>query len=285
MNYRHVYHAGNFADVLKHIVLTRIIIHLQRKDKAFRVVDTHAGIGRYDLASEEAQKTGEWRDGIGKILQEKIPTPIQPLLQPYLDLLKSDERGQLLSFYPGSPLIARSLLRKQDRLSLTELHPTDVEQLRKLFAGDYQVRVNELDGWLALGGHLPPKEKRGVVLIDPPFENTDDFEKLEQGLAVAHKKWSGGTYCLWYPVKLQRSTDDFAERIKALDIPKTLRVELHIRRPSNNSDTNGLNGCGLIIVNPPFTLYDELSLLLPWLSKLLQQGAGNGFTLNWLNGE
>ncbi len=282
MNYRHAYHAGNFADVLKHIVLSRIIIHLQRKDKAFRVMDTHAGIGRYDLTSEEAAKTGEWRDGIGRIINAEIPEDISKLLAPYLGLMEISPNKKLLSFYPGSPLIARKLLRKQDRLSLTELHPSDVAQLRKLFAGDYQVRVNELDGWLALGGHLPPKEKRGLVLVDPPFEETDEFEKLQQGLAEAHKKWATGTYCLWYPVKHHRTTEDFATNIKQLDIAKTLRVELHIRRPSSDS---GLNGCGLIIVNPPYTLYDELSRLMPWLAKLMHQGIGSGYKLSWLNGE
>ena len=282
MNYRHVYHAGNFADVLKHIVLSRIIIHLQRKDKAFRVIDTHAGVGRYDLAGEEAQKTGEWRHGIGRLLKEDLPEILVKMLKPYLDLMEVNEQGKLLSFYPGSPLITRKLLRKQDRLSVTELHPKDAEQLRQLFAGDYQVRVNELDGWLALGAHVPPKEKRGVVLVDPPFEKLDEFEKLEQGLATAHKRWAGGTYCLWYPVKNQRITNDFADNITALNIAKTLRVELYIRKPDLE---DGLNGCGLIIVNPPFTLFDELKHLLPWLAKLLQQGEGSGYKIEWLNGE
>ncbi len=282
MNYRHVYHAGNFADVLKHIVLSRIIIHLQRKDKAFRVIDTHAGVGRYDLAGEEAQKTGEWRHGIGRLLNENLPEVLVNMLKPYLDLMEVNEQGKLLSFYPGSPLITRKLLRKQDRLSVTELHPKDAELLRLLFAGDYQVRVNELDGWLALGAHVPPKEKRGVVLVDPPFEKTDDFEKMEQGLALAHKKWAGGTYCLWYPVKYQRAVNDFADNITALNIAKTLRVELYIRKPEQE---DGLNGCGMIIVNPPFTLYDELKHLLPWLAKLFQQGDGSGYKIEWLNGE
>lgn len=282
MNYRHVYHAGNFADVLKHIVLSRIIIHLQRKDKAFRVIDTHAGVGRYDLASDKAQKTGEWQHGIGRLLKEGLPEVLTTMLKPYIDLMEVNEQGKLLSFYPGSPLVARKLLRKQDRLSLTELHPKDAEQLQTLFAGDYQVRVNELDGWLALGAHVPPKEKRGVVLIDPPFEKLDEFEKLEQGLANAHKRWAGGTYCLWYPVKNQRTTNDFADNITALNIAKTLRVELYIRKPDQ---VDGLNGCGLIIVNPPFTLFDELKHLLPWLAKLLRQGEGSGYKIEWLNGE
>ncbi len=280
MNYRHVYHAGNFADVLKHIVLARIIIHLQRKDKAFRVFDTHAGTGRYDLNSEEAQKTDEWRDGIGRLLRADIPGQLLPVLSPYLDLMETNDNGKLLSFYPGSPLVARKLLRKQDRLALSELHPQDAEELRQLFSGDYQVRVNQLDGWLALGGHLPPKEKRGMVLVDPPFEQSGEFERLETGLANAHKRWAGGTFCLWYPVKDRRESDAFARQIKDLDIAKTLRMELHIRRPGND---RSLNGCGLIIVNPPYTLEAEMRQLLPWLSKLLKQGDGAGFVLEQLS--
>lgn len=282
MNYRHVYHAGNFADVLKHIVLTRIIIHLQLKDKAFRVIDTHAGTGRYDLNSEEAQKTGEWRDGIGRLLRAEIPTDLSPMIKPYLDLMDKGDGGKLLSFYPGSPLIARKLFRKQDRLALSELHPQDVEQLRQLFSGDYQVRVNQLDGWLALGGHLPPKEKRGLVLVDPPFEQQGEFDRLEQGLANAHKRWAGGSYCLWYPVKDRRQTDAFCRNIAALAIAKTLRIELHIQRPSSD---RGLNGCGLIVVNPPYTLEAEMKKLLPWLCKLLRQGDGGGFVLERLSAE
>jgi 23S rRNA (adenine2030-N6)-methyltransferase len=255
-------------------------MHLQRKDKAFRVLDTHAGPGLYDLTSEEAQKTGEWRHGIGRLLGAEIPKKITPIVQPYLDLLKSDE--ETLTAYPGSPLIARKLLRKQDRLSLCELHPHDASVLRGLFSGDYQVRVNELDGWLALGGHLPPKERRGMVLVDPPFEQPGEFDRLVEGLAKAHKRWSSGTYCLWYPVKHRRDSDGFAARIEELTLAKTLRVELYIRSPDNS---DGLNGCGLIIVNPPYTLEADLRLILPWLAGLLSQGKGSGSCLEWLTGE
>src|SRR5690606_5513848 len=157
MNYRHAYHAGNFADVVKHVVLTRLIEYLKRKDKAFRVVDTHAGIGLYDLSAEEAQKTGEWQDGIGRVLAASIAAEAALLMAPYLDAVRSVNPDGGLSAYPGSPLITRRLLRKQDRLSAIELHPEDVIRLKALFADDFQVRVTELDGWLALGAHLPPK--------------------------------------------------------------------------------------------------------------------------------
>ena len=168
MNYRHAYHAGNFADVVKHAALSRLVEYLKLKDKAFRVVDTHAGIGLYDLSSDEAQKTGEWLGGIGKLLQAGLSAQAKPLLQPYLDAIGAANPQGGMQRYPGSPLIVRHLLRPQDRLSAIELHPQDFQTLKALFAGDFQVRTMELDGWLALGAHLPPKEKRGLVLVDPP---------------------------------------------------------------------------------------------------------------------
>ncbi|TIT43493.1 MAG: 23S rRNA (adenine(2030)-N(6))-methyltransferase RlmJ, partial [Mesorhizobium sp.] len=170
MNYRHAYHAGNFADVVKHAVLTRLLDYLKQKDKAFRVIDTHAGIGRYDLSSVEAQKTGEWLGGIGRLVGADLDTRVAALLAPYLEAVRAVNPEGGVKNYPGSPLIARHLLRKQDRLTAIELHPQDAERLKAVFAGDFQTRVIELDGWLALGAHLPPKEKRGLVLVDPPFE-------------------------------------------------------------------------------------------------------------------
>ncbi|RUU64971.1 23S rRNA (adenine(2030)-N(6))-methyltransferase RlmJ, partial [Mesorhizobium sp. M7A.T.Ca.TU.009.01.1.2] len=182
MNYRHAYHAGNFADVVKHVVLTRLLEYLKQKDKAFRVVDTHAGIGRYDLSSAEAQKTGEWQGGIGRLIDAPFAAPVAALLEPYLKTIRSLNPEGGIQKYPGSPLIARHLMRKQDRLTAIELHPKDAARLRTFFAGDFQARIIELDGWLALGAHLPPKEKRGLVLIDPPFEEAGEFERLVDGL-------------------------------------------------------------------------------------------------------
>ena len=222
MNYRHIYHAGNFADVLKHAVLARLIVYLQQKDKAFRLLDTHAGIGLYDLSSEEAQKTGEWREGIGKLLDADLPAPIATILAPYLDAVRSLNPEGEITLYPGSPKLARMLFRPQDRLSAMELHPDDSRRLARLFEGDYQVRVTELDGWLALGAHLPPKEKRGIVLVDPPFEEEGEYDRLIDGLARAWRRFPGGVYCLWYPIKKGAPIADFHEGLKALDIPKML---------------------------------------------------------------
>lgn len=158
MNYRHIYHAGNFADVVKHIILARSIDYLKRKPGAFRVIDTHAGIGVYDLSSEEAQKTGEWKDGIGRLLDANLPDDAAELIAPYLNAVRAANRAGGLTAYPGSPAISRHLLRNQDRLTAIELHPADAETLKMHFAGDFQTRVIEIDGWLVLGAHLPPKE-------------------------------------------------------------------------------------------------------------------------------
>lgn len=269
MNYRHAFHAGNFADVLKHFVLSRIVLYLQKKEKPFRVIDTHAGRGRYDLSSSEAQRTGEWRDGIGRVLSANLPAPAVELLTPYLATIKEDADG--FSAYPGSPLVARRLLRKQDRLTAIELHPQDSEALRSLFAGDFQVRVIHLDGWLALNSQLPPKEKRGVVLVDPPFEEPGEFDRLVEGLETAHSRWPGGTYALWYPIKDRKAVARFREALKASGIPDIIDVTIDIRAPSAEPT---LDGCGMVVVNPPYTLEAELAVVLPALRDLLAQGDG-----------
>ncbi|PHP68418.1 23S rRNA (adenine(2030)-N(6))-methyltransferase RlmJ [Zhengella mangrovi] len=260
MNYRHIYHAGNFADVLKHAVLARIVEYLKGKDKAFRVIDTHAGTGLYDLASEEAQKTGEWQGGIGRILDADLPADAKDLLEPLLAAVRAVNPDGGIRRYPGSPLLVRSLLRKQDRLTAIELHPRDAEALRARFAGDYQVRVIELDGWLAPGAQLPPKEKRGLVLIDPPFEKEGEFSRLADALVTGHRRWPGGTFALWYPVKDRKAVAAFRAALKATGIPKILDITLAIRPPSPDQR---LDGTGMIVVNPPYTLEREMAVLLP----------------------
>ncbi len=282
MNYRHIYHAGNFADVLKHAVLARLINYLQQKEKAFRVLDTHAGIGLYDLSSEEAQKTGEWRDGVGRLLDGELPPEIAVILAPYLSSIRALNPGSELMLYPGSPKLARMLFRPQDRLSAMELHPDDYETLHRLFDADFQSRVTELDGWLALGAHLPPKEKRGLILVDPPFEKEGEYERLVDGLARGYRRFTGGVYCLWYPLKQGAPIKAFHEALKALDIPKMLCAELSVR---SDRETTGLSGSGLIIVNPPFTLKSELDLLLPFLKSRLGQDRFASSRCFWLRGE
>ena len=282
MNYRHIYHAGNFADVLKHSVLALLIRYMQKKDKAFRILDTHAGTGLYDLSSEEAQKTGEWREGIGRLLETDLPEPAASLLEPYLTAVRALNPEGEFRFYPGSPKLSRLLMRPQDRLSAMELHPEDCRRLARQFEGDFQVRVTELDGWLALNAHLPPKEKRGIVLVDPPFEIEGEYERLADGLAKAYRRFSGGTFCLWYPVKKGAPIREFHETLKALDIPKMLCAELLVR---SDRETTGLTGSGLIIVNPPFTLKEELHALLPVLKEKLAQDRFASQRAFWLRGE
>lgn len=282
MNYRHAYHAGNFADVVKHAALSRLVEYLKLKDKAFRVIDTHAGIGHYDLSSEEAQKTGEWHGGIGRLLEEKLSPEAQALLAPYLEAVMAENTDGGIETYPGSPLIVRRLLRPQDRLTAIELHPDDAERLKSLFAGDFQVRTIELDGWLALGAHLPPKEKRGLVLVDPPFEEKGEFDRLVDGLVRAHRRWPGGIYALWYPIKDRAAVKAFRERLKASGIPKIMDLAFEVRQPSREAL---FDGSGLVVVNPPFVFEKEMRVLLPELKKALAEDPKARWSLEWLAGE
>lgn len=282
MNYRHAYHAGNFADVVKHAVLARLIEYLKRKDKAFRVIDTHAGVGAYDLSSDEAQKTGEWQDGIGRLLQADLKPQTANLLKPFLDAVRAMNPQGGLQFYPGSPMISRFLLRKQDRLSAIELHPQDAATLRKRFDGDIQTRVLELDGWLALGAHVPPKEKRGLVLVDPPFEKEGEFQRLVDGLVRAHRRWPGGIYALWYPVKDRAAVNRFRAELAATGIEKILDIRFDIRQPSVEAR---LDGTGMIVVNPPYSLEAELGELLPALKTILAETPKARWEVEWIAGE
>lgn len=282
MNYRHVFHAGNFADVVKHTILTRILTYLMRKDAPFRVIDTHAGVGLYDLKGPAAAKTGEWVDGIGRLMGRTLPDDASALLAPYLDAIRAQNNDGNLRFYPGSPLITRTLLRPQDRLMALELHPQDVDILRENFAGDFQVRVTHVDGWQALGTHLPPKEKRGLVLIDPPFEERGEFARMVENLIKAHKRWPGGLYALWYPIKDPEDVADFVDMLAESGIPKILRLELKIRAASLPPR---LHGTGMIIVNPPFVLEEEMRVLMPLLAEVLSDEQRGSWTVDWIAGE
>jgi 23S rRNA (adenine2030-N6)-methyltransferase len=282
MNYRHIYHAGNFADVFKHVILTRIIAYLKRKEAAFRVMDTHAGVGLYDLGSEETRKTGEWRGGIGKLLDATLTGAPAEWLHDYLSVVRALNPEDGLHLYPGSPFLTRRLLRRQDRLTAVELHPEDAKSLKKVFAGDHHARVIELDGWLALGAHLPPKEKRGLVLIDPPFEEEGEFARMVDGLKKAHRRWPGGIYAFWYPVKDRAAVERFRQSLRETGIPKILDVSFSIRAPSPEAR---LDGCGMAIVNPPYVLPEELSEILPVLARLLGEDKGATWALERMNGE
>jgi len=282
MNYRHAYHAGNFADVMKHAILVRVIEYLKRKEKPFRVIDTHAGVGLYSLFSEEAQKTGEWQNGIGRLLAAPPGSEAGNLLQPLLEVVRAVNTAGEMGFYPGSPLIARHLLRKQDRLTAIELHPEDVQLLKQNFGGDHQVRVIELDGWLALGAHLPPKERRGLVLTDPPFEKEGEFTRMVDSLKKAHRRWPTGIYAFWYPVKDRKAVDRFRQALAESGVPDILDVALTIRPPAPEAR---LDGSGMIVVNPPYVLKEELRVLLPILAERLGEDGKGDFSLTQLTKE
>src|SRR3954465_10990703 len=283
MNYRHAFHAGGFADVIKHIVLVRILSHLQDKPAAFRVIDTHAGAGIYDLSGEEARRTGEWLTGIARLMQARLSEKTQPLVAPYLDIVRAFNPPAALAAYPGSPLIARAMLRPQDRLTACEIELAARKRLIDALRRDTQARVVDLDGWTALAAFVPPNERRGLVLIDPPFEAKDEFERLADRFAAAFAKWPTGIYLLWYPVKSRRATDELAERVAAATAAtkppgKLLRIEFSVA-PQDAAE--GLASTGLLVVNPPWTLHDELRLLLPELQKPLGQGGAARYRLEF----
>ncbi len=282
MNYRHAFHAGNFADVFKHAVLCRILHYLRGKQAPFRVIDTHAGAGLYDLTGPEASRGGEWHDGIERLLAAQLSEPVATLLAPYLEVIGAlNERGRL-KVYPGSPAITRAWLRPQDRLVACELEPKAAAALARHLRGDTRIKTIEIDGWTALSAYVPPPERRGLVLVDPPFEQDSDFHRLSHGLATAHRKWATGIYALWYPIKGTSERDALAKSLRRLGVAKILRAELTV---AALSDPTRLNGCGLILVNPPWTLESELSALLPALAGCLARQAKGGFRLDWLAGE
>jgi 23S rRNA (adenine2030-N6)-methyltransferase len=282
MNYRHAYHAGNFADVMKHAVLCRVLTHLRDKPAAFRVIDTHAGAGIYDLGSVEAGKTLEWRDGIGRLMEARLDQPVRALLSPYLDAIAAFNAAAPLTVYPGSPALVQSLLRPQDRLIACELEPQAAAALSGRLRGDARAKAIAIDGWTALAAYLPPKERRGLVLVDPPFEKPDELSRLVQGLTAAHRKWPTGCYLLWYPIKEAAEVTAFIRKLGRLGIAKMLRLELI---PATSTTDTGLRGSGLIVVNPPWRLHDDLTVLMPALGRVLCRGATCPMTLEWLTGE
>jgi 23S rRNA (adenine2030-N6)-methyltransferase len=282
MNYRHAYHAGNFADVLKHLILTLIIEHLKLKPAPFRVIDTHAGLGRYDLTSIEAGKTGEYASGIGRLINARLTADATKIIAPYLDAVKAFNIGSVLTTYPGSPALVRQLLRRDDRLIVNELHDEDHAILKQTFDCDPQTKVMQIDGWNAVKALLPPKERRGAVLIDPPFEQPGDYDRLVLALGDSAARFATGTAVLWYPIKDDREVRSFERQIAGLGLSKILVVDMMVR---DFGIADGLPGTGLIVLNPPFTLESNLRAVLPQLTKALAQGAGATFSVRWLAGE
>jgi 23S rRNA (adenine2030-N6)-methyltransferase len=281
MNYRHAYHAGNFADVFKHAMLARILVHLTAKDTPFRYMDTHAGVGLYDLEREESRKTNEADLGLRKFLATPRTPALEDLFKPYLDVLKAFNALEG-KHYPGSPMVASHLLRRTDRLSLAELHPDDARMMQRRFSNDRRATTGAIDGWAAMKAWLPPAERRGVILVDPPFEEANELERMVDALAEAHRKWATGMIVLWYPVKAHRDADLFAANVQALGIPKTLRLEVLV---DAGGDPRKLNGSGLIVVNPPWKLKKDAEMMLPFLANALSAGNHTAWSAQWLVGE
>ncbi len=292
MNYRHAFHAGNFADVVKHVVLVRILVHLRAKPAAFRVIDSHAGAGLYDLGGPEAGRSLEWRGGIHRLLTARIGERARALLAPYLDAVGALNRGGPLTAYAGSPLLIRSFLRAQDRLIACELEPNAAAALARNLAGDRRSKAVAIDGFAALNAYVPPKERRGLVVIDPPFEDAGDFPRLPRALEAAHRKWASGVYLAWYPIKERAGPDLLARRLRESGIAKILRAELRVAAPGSRSAAGSspdaperLRACGLIVINPPWTLAGELHALLPELAAVLAEAGGGAERIDWLAGE
>ncbi len=283
MNYRHGFHAGSFADVFKHAILARILVYLARKDASFRFIDTHAGAGRYDLTGAEAKRSPEWREGVARLLKASPPERVAALLEPYIRAIGPADASGTPAYYPGSPAIAQTLMRPQDRIALCEAHPEEREWLVAALGHDGRLSIVGTDGFVALNAYLPPKERRGLVLIDPPFEAANEGERVEQALARALRKWPTGIYAAWRPIREPAPDSHFLNNVAALGAPNILRLELDVGPgPVGPQGQRPLARTGLLIVNPPHTLFDEARLLMPWLAGLLARDGHGTYACEWL---
>lgn len=284
MNYRHAFHAGNFADVFKHVIVTGLLRALKAKPAAFCYLDTHAGRGCYDLAGEAALRTGESQAGIIRLLGAAKTEPMPPLLRDYLDLVCPDNAGTTPRTYPGSPLLASQLLREQDRAQLCELQVDEAAALKALFRADPRIGVHQRDGYAALKALLPPQERRGLVLIDPPFEAQEsEFALIETALADALSRWPTGVYAIWYPIKLSAPVLAFHRRLREIPALKKLLIAELLIHPDNSPLR--LNGCGMAIINPPWQFDRSLAETLPVLARILAQSSDAQHRVTWLLGE
>jgi 23S rRNA (adenine2030-N6)-methyltransferase len=277
MNYRHAFHAGNFADVFKHAILTRILVHLRDKPAPFRVIDLHAGAGLYDLTSEESQRTGEWRDGIGRLFAAELRPEAAALLAPYLAAVRACNPGGVLRHYPGSPLLVGELLRANDRLIACELEPAAAAALARRLHGTRQAKAVAIDGWVALNAYIPPSERRGLVLLDPSYEEADDFPRLAAALLSGWRKWRTGTYMAWYPIKSRNGPDALVRTLARSGLEKALRLEITIGPIAADGP---LAGCGLVVINPPWRLAEEAQVVLGALMELF--GPAGRHRVDWI---
>jgi 23S rRNA (adenine2030-N6)-methyltransferase len=274
LSYRHAFHAGNHADVLKHVVLLQLLRHLGLKEKPFWVIDTHAGAGAYELTAAYARKLAEHKGGIGRLWQcAGLPAPVAD----YVDLVRRFNPDGRLRKYPGSPLFALWTMRGRDRLRLFELHGGDAHRLRENFrnAGK-RATVDGTDGFAGMRALLPPPSRRALILIDPSYEKKQDYERVIESLKEALKRFPGGIYAVWYPQLTRVEAQELPQRLQRLS-GKWLHASLRVREPS--ADGFGMHGSGLVVLNPPWTLHDALAGALPFLEKTLGEDGGAGFTL------
>jgi 23S rRNA (adenine2030-N6)-methyltransferase len=275
LSYRHAFHAGNFADVLKHSVLTLVLDYMTRKEKGFHYIDSHSGAGMYQLEDEYAQKTGEYKEGIAKLINE---ADIPESLQPYIDLIKelnpSSTSSEVndLTLYPGSPGIAKRFMRRQDSTHLFELHPTDIKHLNDFCYRWKKVFVKQSDGYQGVLGLVPPPSRRGVVLIDPPYELKEDYNKAVQTIIKAYTKFATGTYILWYPVVKRELVEQMSYTFSKSAVKNVLQVEFCLE---NDTNEYGMTGTGLFIVNPPWQLSEQLDEILPFMKGKLGTNSTN----------
>jgi 23S rRNA (adenine2030-N6)-methyltransferase len=266
VNYRHAFHAGGIGDCLKHALLVHLLGALLRKPRPVFVLDTHAGAGAYDPAAPEPGRTNEWRDGIGRLL-ENPPAA----LQDYVGLVSR------LGLYPGSPVLIRAMLRPLDRLACCELHPAEHAQLLSRFRSDRQTEIHRRDAWEALGALLPPAERRGLILIDPPYETPDEFARVVDGLRRSHARFPSGVFAVWYPIKHRAPVHAFFASIESSGIPDVVAAELWLRAPV---DPTRLNGSALLVINPPHRFEEQARpILAALLDRLGDRNAGEGFAV------
>ncbi|OLQ92440.1 23S rRNA (adenine(2030)-N(6))-methyltransferase RlmJ [Vibrio panuliri] len=275
LSYRHSFHAGNHADVVKHIVQSLILDALKQKDKPFVYHDTHSGVGRYDLTHEWSEKTGEYKQGIARIWDNpNIPQDIKS----YIESIKTLNNGETLRYYPGSPRVARAQIRQQDRMVLTELHPSDHPLLEQEFERDRQVSIYKEDGFKRLKASLPPQERRGLVLIDPPYELAKEYRDVVQAIYQSHKRWATGIYAIWYPVVNRCDIEDMIEGLEGLGIRKILQIELGV---SPDTNERGMTASGMIVINPPWKLESQMQEILPFLQEAIAPVTGH-WKVDWI---
>ncbi|REG81487.1 23S rRNA (adenine(2030)-N(6))-methyltransferase RlmJ [Marinomonas pollencensis] len=279
LSYRHIYHAGNHADILKHIIVSEICKHLVKKEAPFFYLDTHAGIGQYPLDSAQAQKNKEFQSGIARLLEEDdLPEAIDS----FLDIVREMNTDNQLTFYPGSPKVVDYYVRQKDKLHLCELHPNDFPVLAALFPNKRKANVVKDNGFDAVKGMLPPPQKRGFILMDPPYEVKKDYQYVVQALQEGHKRFPQGTYAIWYPVLNRKQANNLLSAVETTKIRNVLLVEMTIR---DSEKERGMAGSGMIIVNPPWTLEKEANNFLPVLTKLLAEDTHADFQVNWITPE